>query len=239
MTLLAPTYRNDYIGENINGYNTEGEPYSIFVPPRPNVFIQPSTNTAIVLGNGRSKNIDQVKYLLEINSKKSAEGYKLVYACNKAINDDMAYDYYVLRHRVFMSNISQDKLTQVYLPADIFLDYKDQTNLIPYVNHGFDAGAMASFIACFDGHKKIMLVGFDGDLGNGYKTAYDSEFPYSEPDLAEWSKWQDYLYHIMKIYKDVEFFRLAYECQAAPAKWLTLPNFKDCTMRDFVLAGDF
>ena len=109
MTLLAPTYRNDYIGENINGYNTEGEPYSIFVPPRPNVFIQPSTSTAIVLGNGRSKNIDQVKYLLEINSKKSAEGYKLVYACNKAINDDMAYDYYVLRHRVFMSNISQPK----------------------------------------------------------------------------------------------------------------------------------
>ena len=189
MTIITPKYRTDYIGENINGYDTDGNSYSLFVPPRENMFITPKTDTAIVLGNGVTRSYQQVQYLLHVNSKKVSEGYKLVYACNKAINDPMTYDYYVLRHRVFMSSVPDERLSQIYLPSDIFLDYKDQANLIPFLT-GYDAGSTAAFIACFDGHKKVMLTGFDGDRGSGYETVYDGEFPYTNPEDADFNKWQ-------------------------------------------------
>ena len=238
MTILTPKYRTDYIGESINGYEADGEPYSLFVPPRPNMFINPKTPAAIVLGNGVTRSYSQVQHLININSKKVSEGYKLVYACNKAINDPITYDYYVLRHRVFMSYVPDDRLSQIYLPSDIFLDYKDQANLIPYLN-GYDAGSTAAFIACFDGHKKVLLVGFDGDRGAGYETMYDGEFPYTNPEEADFNKWEAFMYDVMKSYTDVEFYRLQIDGQVAPPRWQALANFRDCNIRDFVLAGDF
>jgi hypothetical protein len=238
MTIITPKYRTDYIGENINGYDTDGNSYSLFVPPRENMFITPKTDTAIVLGNGVTRSYQQVQYLLHVNSKKVSEGYKLVYACNKAINDPMTYDYYVLRHRVFMSSVPDERLSQIYLPSDIFLDYKDQANLIPFLT-GYDAGSTAAFIACFDGHKKVMLTGFDGDRGSGYETVYDGEFPYTNPEDADFNKWQVFMYDVMKSYKNVEFYRLQIDGQSAPPLWKSLPNFRDCNIREFTLAGDF
>ena len=158
--LYYPQYRTDYIGETINRI-TDGETTSYFVAPRENAFTAPYTDTAIVLGNGITKNYRETKQLLRINANKVAESYKLVYACNRAISDESDYDYYVLKHRVFLGEMPAKRKSQVYLPYDIFLDYKDDCNLIPYISQ-FDSGASAAYIACFDGHKKVFLMGFDG-----------------------------------------------------------------------------
>ena len=192
-----------------------------------------------MLGNGLTRNYPDIQLLLNTNAKRVSEAYKLVYACNRAVHDEQPYDYYVLKHRVFMSAVKKERLSQIYLPSDIFLDYKDLgVNMLPYVGY-FDSGASAAYLAAFDGHKKVFLVGFDGDTGRGYKTVYDGTLPYEEQQTVFYDKWRDYLLNVMSVYQDVEFFRIQMDGQESPPEWRALPNYRDVSLRQAVLFGDF
>ena len=235
----APVYRKDYIGETIHS-NRNGESIDIFVPPRPDVFTKVGgSDAAIIVGNGPTAASKEVQNLLRVNTTKIAESYKLTYACNRAISEPQLFDYYVIKHRAFLARVPYDKRSQVYLPFDIFIDYQADMNLIPYKNY-YDAGTTAAYIAAFDGHKRIFLLGFDGDLGGGYRTIYDGQFPYDDGNqVADFSKWMSGLYEVMLTYSDVQFYRLQLDGQTAPEEWKRLPNFKDVTFREAVLLGDF
>jgi hypothetical protein len=237
MELNHRYYRTSYEGEEIN--DMKGETASYAVKPRPNVFTTPFTDTAIVLGNGLTRKDPGIQKLLSINSKKVAEAYKLVYACNRAIEDEMKYDYYVIRNRKFLANVPDSQKYQVYLPNDIFLDYSDVHNLIPNISY-FDAGASAAYLACFDGHKKVFLMGFDGDYGNGFKTVYDGTDGYGDGNgNIDYSSWCMYLERVMYIYSDVQFYRVQIDAAAPPPAWLNLPNFQNVSFREAVMLGDF
>ena len=237
MELITPQYRTDYVGENINNMK-DGETISYFIRPRENVFTKSNVDAAIVLGNGRTKDHKDVQLLLKTNARKLAQGYKLVYACNRAVHDETTYDYYVLKHRVFLANINANRLVTTYLPYDIFLDYKDNANLLPYVSH-FHAGASAAYLSCFDGHKRVFLMGFDGDTGR-WQTAYDGIYPYSDGNgTIDYKIYMDHMTNVMRVYRNVEFYRLRLDGQTAPGDWRSLPNFRDVTMREMVMLGDF
>ena len=237
MELNRKYYRTSYTGEEIN--DMKGEPVSYSVTSRPNVFTAPFTDSAIVLGNGLTRNDPGIQKLLNVNSKKVAEAYKLVYACNRAVEDEMNYDYYVIKNRIFLANIPSTRVNQTYLPYDIFLDYSVNYNLIPHVSY-FDAGASAAYLACFDGHKKIFLMGFDGDYGNGFKTVYDGTDGYGDgTGTVDYASWVMYLERVMYIYSNVEFYRVQMDASAAPPAWLNLPNFKNVSFREAVMLGDF
>ena len=239
MSFREPIYRTEYVGETITGYHKNGEAYSVFVQPRENIFTPTQSNMAIVLGNGLTKNYNDVQNLIRINSSKLAEGYKLTYACNRAVSDQIKYDYYVLKSRAFLAEVSYEKLSQGYLPNNIFLDYKENSNLIPFKNY-LDAGATAAYLAAFDGHKKVFLFGFDGNLGVGWQTVYDGVVPYvGNNNKADFDKWTAYLFEVMKMYPKVEFIRLQLDGQKAPFEWRNLSNFRDSNLREVVLAGDF
>ena len=240
MELTQPHKREDYIGETINGYSyVTNKPTSFFVEPRPNVFTQPFTTTAIILGNGITRNYPEVQLLINLNYKRSVEGYKLVYACNQAIHDELTYDYYVVKQNVFLARANEERATQTYVPYDIFVENKDKCNLLPYVSH-MDSGASAAYLACFDGHKKIFLFGFDGDCGAGYQTMYDQIYPYTENSKTiDYNCWKDYLTTVMTVYSDVSFYRVQIDGQESPIEWRSLSNFKDVTVRQAVLLGDF
>jgi hypothetical protein len=237
MELNHKYYRTNYTGEEVN--NNNGELVTYKVTPRPNVFIPPFTNSAIILGNGRTRNHDSIKQLLTINSKKLFESYKLVYACNRAIEDEMNYDYYILKQRWFLTSVPENKASQIYLPYDIFLDYQDTYNMLPYISY-FDAGASAAYLACFDGHKKVFLVGFDGDYGTGFKTIYDGTDGYGDgTQPIDYSSWADYLHRVMYIYSDVDFYRIQLDAAAPPQSWSNLTNFHNIGFREAILLGDF
>jgi hypothetical protein len=240
MELTHPLYRTDYVGETINGYNvSSGESTSVFVKPKDNVFTAPYTNTAIILGNGITRDYPEIKLLITANAKKIAAAYKLVYACNRAIYDEMIYDYYVLKHNVFSSGADVSKLSKSYFPYDLYIENRIYSNLIPYISH-MDSGASAAYLACFDGHQRVFLFGFDGDCGRGYQTVYDNTFPYNQnANTVDYDTWKDYLTEVMTAYKDVEFFRVQSDGQASPNEWKQLPNFKTVTVREAVLLGDF
>ena len=250
--MFKKIFRTDYQGQNIKKIEDDIT-FDYFIEPRENVFKRPNTDSAIILGNGPTKNHRQVQQLLLINSNKVSESYKLVYACNRAVTDQMIYDYYILKHKVFLGEVREKKsnlLPQVYLPYDIFLDYKDECNLLPlYVTKldpcnvlpnisYFDSGTSAAYLSCFDGHKKVFLLGFDGDIGFGWQTIYDGEFPYNN-NKADMSKWEDSLLTVMSTYTETTFYRLQLDGQSPPNSWLDLPNFQNLSFREFVLAGDF
>ena len=237
MELDQKYYRTSYEGEDVN--DMKGEPVTYTITPRTNVFIPPFTDSAIILGNGLTRNYESIRHLLTINSRKVSEAYKLVYACNRAIEDEMNYDYYVIKQRWFLTNVSESKASQVYLPYNIFLDYRETYNMLPYISY-FDAGASAAYLACFDGHKKIFLFGFDGDYGNGFKTVYDGTDGYSDgTQSVDYASWADYLQRVMYIYSDVQFYRVQLDAAPPPQSWLNLPNFHNVSFREAVLAGDF
>lgn len=238
MSLKLPHYRKDYIGESINSL-VDGTPIEYFVEPRPNAFIPSNVDTAMIIGNGLTRMSAPVQKIIQANSRRASEAYKLMYACNRAVSDNIKYDYYVFKHRVFLSGLTTTVKNQVYLPYDMFLDYKEDCNLIPYVSY-FDSGATAAYLAAFDGHKKIFLFGFDGDMGAGWQTVYDGSYPYQDTAYQiDMKCWEDYLGNVMSVYRDVEFYRVQMDGQSAPNAWTNLPNFKDVTLREAVLLGDF
>jgi hypothetical protein len=239
MSLVTPKYRTDYVGETINYYDDNGKSLSYFVKPRDNVFMKSNVTSAIILGNGLTRNYSEIKLLLKTNANKFAEGYKLVYACNRAVSDEETYDYYILKHSVFMAGVRQERKGQIYLPYNIFMTYKDDCNILPYISY-FDSGASAAYLSCFDGHKKVFLIGFDGDCGNKWRTVYDGTFPYVDQNLeVQLKASHDYLYNVMSVYKDVEFYRIQMDGQESAEIWQSLPNFHTVTVREAVLAGDF
>jgi hypothetical protein len=238
MSLTVPVYRKDYIGENIN-YIIDKKTVSQFIEPHENVFAKTNPTSAIVLGNGLTRNYADIKLLLKINSRKLPDGYKLVYACNRAVEDEENYDYYILKQETFMSMAPTNRFSQIYLPNDIFPKYKDKCNLIPYINY-FDSGATAAYLACFDGHKKVFLFGFDGDFGTGWRTVYDGRDPYTKENTqANVELSQQYLFNVMETYKNVDFYRVQMDGAEPPASWNSLRNFHNVTKRQAVLAGDF
>jgi len=238
MSLIVPYYRTDYIGENIN-YIVNGKNLSTFIKPKENIFTKNNPTSATVLGNGLTRNYPDTQLLLKINSKKLLAGYKVVYACNRAVEDVIDYDYYVLKHPTFMSTAPEYKFNQIYLPNDIFIKFKEQCNLIPYISY-FDSGASAAYLACFDGHKKVFLFGFDRDYGTGWRTVYDGRDPYTEDNLyPNITASNEYMFNVMKTYKDVSFYRVQMDGAEPPASWNSLSNFYNVTKRQAVLAGDF
>lgn len=238
MSLITPFYRKDYVGETINKL-IDGKTYSYFIKPRDDVFVKSNVSSAIVLGNGITRNYPEHKHLLKINSKRLAESYKLVYACNRAVQEEENYDYYVIKHSVFLSGIKPERKSQIYLPNNIFLDYVSDYNMLPFISY-LDSGASAAMLAAFDGHKRIFLFGFDGDLGAGWQTLYDNTYPYNENNADVSLKvWKDYMSDVIKVYSDTQFYRIQSDGQEAPSEWTKFPNFKDVSFREAVLLGDF
>jgi hypothetical protein len=239
MGFFNTQYRKDYVGETINS-SRNGVDVTYFATPRPEIFTKDGGSTsAIVLGNGPTRNSKEVKQLVRINSNKVSESYKLTYACNRAIIEQENYDYYVMKNKAFLAQTPMEKRSQVYLPYDIYIDFQEDCNLIPYKSH-YDAGISAAYLAAFDGHKTVFLFGFDGDLGGGWRTVYDGRPPYGDGITeVDYLKWQNQMYEVMRQYNDTKFYRLQLDGETACDQWKLLSNFKDVTLREAVVLGDF
>jgi hypothetical protein len=239
MAIFNTQYRKDYVGETITS-NRNDESITYFATPRPNIFTKVGgSDAAIVLGNGPTRNSKEVKQLIRINSNKVAESYKLTYACNRAIVEQENYDYYVMKNKAFLAQTPFEKRSQIYLPYDIYIDFRDDCNLLPYKSY-YDAGISAAYLAAFDGHKSVFLFGFDGNLGNGWQTVYDGSPLYSTGTTEiDYSKWENHFYEVMRQYHHTQFYRLQLDGQTAPDLWKSLPNFKNVSLREAVVLGDF
>ena len=233
-TLNTANYRRDYKGEAIT-YNDGNTFKSLFVNPRKFPYDRTVTSS-IVLGNGHSRLDAQIQLILNQNNKRVAEGYKTTYACNAAYRDTPA-DYYVIKDRIFFSEIPLEIHNKIFVPNDIWLTYKN-TNLLPHVYY-MDSGNSAAYLAAFDGAKKVFLFGFDGSDTITNHNIYNNTLGYDRNNFTH-ENHHFYLSEICRVYNNTHFYRVRTHLSFDFNKQLNqLSNYHEVSIRDAVLEGDF
>ena len=112
----------------------------------------------------------------------------------------------------------------VYVNGEHLVAHSGKFYLIPQ-NLSYDAGALAAYMACFDGHKKVFLLGYDSYT----ETIEHPTQAFFIKTLAE----------VVKTYNNVDFVRVmptaSYSCDPQLSSF---PNFRQISYRDFVLEAD-
>jgi hypothetical protein len=243
MLNISKQYRSNYTGEDIiTERKHENRMWSETVESVPNAVTNNQiSNRAVILGNSPTR-LD-----FDLNNLKHASGLLgantlQTYGCN-ALYRDFTPDFLVAQGNDIVTEIAGSSYPQnniVYTNAIDLLAYPNTFYLIPY-NPYADSGTTAAYIAAFDGHKKIYLLGFHGqDTDNINFNIYAGTNGY-DPDECDIGsdKWTNNLYQLFKVYNDVEFKWVTSRGQnPLPESWKYCPNLRQLSFRDFVTDAD-
>ena len=244
MQKLKQLYRSTYTGENVitnlTLENSEWTPEVEHVPTR--VFNTYTTTQAIVIGNGESRLDFNLRHIRDHRAGFGGANRLQSYGCN-ALYRDFTPDFLIASGIEIVQEIAQSGYTTdniVYTNADNLIKYPGKFYLIPQ-NLYFDAGSLAVYMACFDGHKKIFLLGFDGYVNHdAFNTVYKGTNGY--PATAEFHNetfLNNTLAQVISTYSDVEFIRvMPTSSWVIPDQLDRLPNFRQIDHRRFVIEAD-
>lgn len=244
MLKINKRYRSTYFGEDIiarrvleaGKWNTTTEHV------RNRVINNQISNRAVVFGNGihrlsfdPNKVINHRSGLLGIDTLQS-------YGCN-AFYRDYTPDFMIVTNRLIAKEMVDNNFVKnniVYTRADITLEFPKKFYLIPHDPYA-DAGTTAMYLAAFDGHKRIYLLGFDGqDTQNVNNNVYAGTNGYnSKAENISDEKWIDSQAEIMKLYNDVDWVHVSESgYQTIPESWKYITNLRRISHRDWVLEAD-
>lgn len=234
-------YRNLYESEDVVMQRVyESGQWTQTIETVPNAVVNNQiSNMAVVFGNGLSRLDFDIN--LAINHKGGLLGADKLqtYGCN-ALFRDYTVDFLVALHRDILIEIDQSGYYEsniVYTRVNNTFEFPKKFYMIPYDPYA-DAGTTALYIAAFDGHKKIFMIGFDGQsLSNSNNNVYAGTNGYSHvmDDVSShlWAKTKAQLF---KIYDDVDFILVTAAGRSnTPEEWAGIPNFRQISHRDFVL----
>ena len=245
MQKIKQLYRSTYTGESIVTELTyqDGE-WNPITESVPNSVLNVHTTTqAIAIGNGESRLGFDLRHIANHKGGILAKDKLQSYGCNGLFRD-FTPDFLVAVGGIIIEEIANSGYTEnniVYTNAQYILQYPGKFYVIPQ-NLTYDAGALAVYMACFDGHKKVYMLGFDQNqetqlVNNVYKNT--NGYPTSDTSENNTSFWASTLTNIMQAYPNVDFVRVM------PTKeyWLDeslqrIPNLRQIGFRDFVLEAD-
>jgi hypothetical protein len=248
MQKITKLYRSSYTGEDqISEMTYSGGDWvktTQYVP----IASQDTTGSgiAVVLGNGISRlNLHPDLFRLLSNHKGGAavNGALHTYGCN-AILRDFVPDFTVANKRV-ASEIVRSRLCDdniVYGTAEMISTFPGKFYYIPQ-NPNWDAGAMAAYLACFDGNTQVYLMGFDlnsGETDYQYNVYADTNgYPAQHSTNTE-KYFEDSMLQVMNTYSDVEFVRVMPDkFHYMPESWKYQLNLRQITFKEFVYEVDF
>jgi hypothetical protein len=244
MLKLSRQYRNNYRGEKIVvDRNYSDGVWQDTVEHIPNAVVNNQiSNRAVVLGNGPSRLAFELNYLKNYSGLLGAETVQ-TYGCN-ALYRDFTTDFLVATgHPEFIKEIASSeyiKNSVVYTSAMHLLEYPNKFYLIPHDPYT-DAGTVALYLACFDGHKKIFMLGFDGQdtPGFNYNIYADTQGYDKKNNLVLDTKWIADKKIIFDLYDDVEFIRVTeHNTERLPELWKYCPNLRTISRNDFILEAN-
>jgi hypothetical protein len=244
MQTIKQLYRKDYLGEDVvtslEHKNGDWVKTTEFIPNQiKNLQV---SNRALIIGNGDSRL--GVDLRLVANHRAGIRGTNRLqtYGCN-ALYQDYAPDFLVVTGPEIVQEVSRTDYVNenvVYASSWAVAEYPKKFYLIPQ-NPNWNAGALATYLACFDGHKKIFLLGFDGnDTANHNYNVYAgrSGYPPRNQTVTE-DYWIQSMDMIFRTYPDVEFIRVAPTATfRTPEAWKYRTNFRTINFRQFVLEAD-
>ena len=244
MQTLRRLYRSNYAGEHVIGTLTlesnEWNPETEYVPNA--VFNTHTTSQAIAIGNGESRKNFDLSFISRHTGGLLAVDKLQSYGCN-ALYRDFHPDFLILTGDDVTKEVAESRYVDdriVYATGDNVLKYPGKLYLIPQ-NLYYDAGSLAAYMACFDGHKKVFLLGYDsyGDE-SAVNNVYKDTPGYPTSDTTQNGAWfTKSLASVVRIYDDVEIIRvmptntyyLAPELQQ-------LTNFRQVDFREFSIEAD-
>lgn len=248
MQKIQKIYRKNYRGEDVivnRVYeNSQWNPTSEFIPSPFN--INPLTDFAVVIGNGTSRLDLNLHLLLEhrIGSfnnwsppPPAARNKFYTYGCN-AVYRDIRTDFLIVTGENMLDEVvergTRDNVV-TYVNNRLLQKYPGKFNLIPQ-NPNFNSGALAAYLAAFDGHKKVFLFGFDGNDTPGYNYnvyAGTSCYPGLHDTILE-DFWVQSMAAVMDAYKETEFVRVTPTPNyRIPDAWKYFLNFRQVDFRQF------
>ena len=183
-----------------------------------------TTSQALVVGGGKSW--QEGEFIFDLSHVKRHKGGLFgtnrlqTYATN-LVYRKFVPDFLIVDDDVAETAIQEGAVndTIVYAHAKKILEFPGRFYLIPQ-DPNWNAGAVAAYMACFDGHKKIFLLGFDGKQGDDF---------YYESAMME----------VFQLYPDVEFVRVApTENYYMPESWKYLANVRQVNYRGFIIESD-
>jgi hypothetical protein len=242
--MLRKFYRKDYQGEFLvktsyieNGIRKESRDW---VPNT--IDNQQTSNCAVIIGNGRSRmdfNLNIIK-----NHRGGHLGKRKLqsYGCN-ALYRDFSPDFLVCVDQRIVNEIVDSGYADnniVISSATNVIKYPGKLHLVPH-NLGMNSGSLATYLACFDGHKQVYLLGFDNQPTANVNYNVYADTPNYDPlnSTVPDAKWINYMAQVFDTYHDVEFYRIVqYPGYVMPERWKYCVNLKQITFREFALSAD-
>lgn len=222
MFKIEQKFRATYTGEEVTTQmtvqGTQQQYEREWVPN--NVFNNHLTSQAIVLGGGEMRKNFDMNLIKNHRGGLMGASKLQTYGCND-VYKDIECDFLVVVGRENAAEIARGGYCNnhiVYSNAGNVLDYPGKFYLVPQ-DPSWNAGAIAAYLAAFDGHDKIFLLGCE----------MDAEHPF----------WAHSMKAVFDTYPDVDFV-LVGQTDAAfvPDEWKSSLNLRVISVRDFVLEAD-
>ena len=243
MLKVAKSYRKDYTGEDIIvERKKEGTHWYETVETVPNAVTNNQiSNRAVVVGNSPTRLEFDLQNLKKFSGLLGADTLQ-TYGCN-AVYRDFTPDFLVAHGNDIVKELAESEYIKdniVYTNAIHLLEYPNKFYLIPY-NPYADAGTTAAYIAAFDGHKKIYLLGFDEQDSENYNfNVYAGTNGYDAVDAEILSDtWVTNRVELFNLYDDIDFIWVTPRGRSTvPESHKYCLNFRQISHRDFVLETD-
>jgi len=244
MLKLVKKIRKGYQGEDIIVERTlDGGTWKTtteHVPSR--VTNNQISKTALVIGNGTNRlgfDLDKTKKASGLLGAKTLQ----TYGCN-ALYRDFDPDFLVaVGNNGIVDEIADKGYTNehiVYSSVAHVLEFPGKFYLIPHDIYA-DAGTTAAYIAAFDEHKTIYLIGFDGhEPGDWNNNVYAGTTGYDPKNISiDHSEWITNRKQLFDVYNDVDWVWVT----PAGVNFIPEPlkyclNFRQINFQNFILECD-
>ena len=245
MLNIVKKLRSGYLGENIIQERVmEGGTWSMTEEWVPNAVTNNQiSNRAVVFGNGTSREGFYTGHVMQKFSGLLGADTLQTYGCN-AFYRDHTPDFLICTSSVIAKEIKDSGYCNdnvVYTRVTETLKHPGKFYVIPFDPYA-DAGTTAAYIAAFDGHKKVYLVGFGGMHHEGYNdnvyggtNGYDA----ATDTLEHHKEWAKNIVKLCNCYTDVQFIRVTKTGrQPSPTEWDSVTNLSQISFRDIVVQND-
>ena len=244
MQKITKQYRSNYAGEAVITElvrdKQNWKPKEEYIKNQ--VVNNQISNQAVIIGNGSSRLGNDLLPNFK-NHRGGLLGSRRLqtYGCN-ALYRDFTPDFLVCTGKEMVKELANSGYCDnhiVYAGAASIMEHPGKFYLVPQ-NPSWNAGAIATYLACFDGHKKIYLYGFDGQDTAGHNNVYVGSNAYPKhSDPVSDQVWVAAMAHIMSVYDDVEFVKVSTSGNTSvPTEWKDKLNFRQIDYKQFALEAD-
>lgn len=236
-------YDGEYYTTGLEIKDGKREETKEFIPRT--VFNDTHLGYAVCIANGESRlkfNIDFLKsHQGGLLGSKSLQ----TYGCN-ALSRNFKPDFLVVGNQLADEiadsteyyDIPYADENIVYATSSICMKYPSKFNLVPG-NVKMDAGSTAVYLACFDKHHTVYMLGYDGQTADYNNNVYAGTPGYMPHEYNVPSdKWRRNLCKIFGAYPDTQFIWVCDSTHLFPDDFNWYKNVKAINYRQFISEAD-